>query len=175
VDLKTTSQSIRIGNSIKKTNDRVRYIEINSTQIESLLFTNGIKTSVGGIGDSDYSVMDESWFRDVLLKEFNSFLTDIELKNKYDYPKNDCDDYTRSFSFFCRLKSYKLMDVRYTMSVGDVFYRRNNGSEKHSMNFAIVLTKEGLLKLIYIEPQTPCIINQDDYKNISPKVCYWSI
>jgi len=59
------------------------------------------------------------------------------------------------------------------MPVADIFYHVN-GSQliNHAINAVIVLTKDGKLKIIYIEPQTPAKLLESSYTNITKNIYY---
>jgi hypothetical protein len=112
--------------------------------------------------DNDYVLVDEIWFNENILNQFNDFLS----KNGVyfgDVNKNDCDNYARAFSFFARVKSSQAKFLNYDIAVGELYYKDFDFG--HAINFAIVLDKDGKKKMLYIEPQGPTIINfSEEYK-----------
>jgi len=61
------------------------------------------------------------------------------------------------------------------MAVADVFYYINgNKKNPHAINGIIVLTKDGNLKLIYVEPQTVTKFPEPSL-DISKNVYFWSM
>lgn len=168
------SQSIQIGITIKETTEKVRFVELTREKAYEFFVPKGSTNSpIRMQADGLYCAMDENWFTNNVLVEYNQFLTQLQLENRYSYEKNDCDDYARSFTFFCRLKSLRIPDIKYSMPVADIFYHVN-GSQliNHAINAVIVLTKDGKLKIIYIEPQTPAKLLESSYTNITKNIYY---
>jgi len=108
--------------------------------------------------DSYYTIVDEAFFTNTVLNQFDNFL----IKNNINLAitnKNDCDKFARGFSFFSRVKSIQCADIQYSMPVADFYY--NLGFDKsHAINIAIVLDNiTNQKKLLFIEPQTKSIID----------------
>jgi hypothetical protein len=119
-------------------------------------YDSGLNSTDTLYADNDYVLVDEDWFKENILNQFNDFLS----KNGVyfgDANKNDCDNFSRAFSFFARVKSSQAKFLKYDIAVGELYYK--NFDVGHAINFAIVLDKEGKKKIIFIEPQGPSIVN----------------
>jgi len=172
---KTMSQSFRLGLPILKTTNQVRYVEISSDKVESFLASQGINPQYKNTADDKYCVVEEDWFVNTLLKEYYTFIDEVGIK-EYQTERNDCDDYCRAFTFFCKIKSLRTLNINHSLTVADVFFHKNGDKKRnHAINLAIVLDKEGKLKLIYIEPQDASVFLNEDNRNISRNVYFWGM
>ena len=172
---KAMSQSFRLGVPIRQTTNQVQYVELSAERVETFISSQGVDTKLRNTSDKYFCAVSEEWFTTTVLPEYWQFLKDLELQNRYEDEKNDCDDYTRAFTFFCKMKARRTMDMRYNMAVADVFYYvGGNKKNPHAINGIIVMTKEGNLKLIYVEPQTAGKFPEPSV-DISKNVYFWSM
>jgi len=173
---KTMSQSFQLGVPILQTTNQVKYVELTYEKVETFMASSGINTTLKNTSDQHFLAVDENWITNTVITEYKQFLKDLNLENKYESEVNDCDDYSRTFTFFCKIKSRRTNDFRYSMAVADVFYHvAGNKRNPHAINGIIVLTSEGKLKLVYIEPQTGIIFAESEKSNISKNVYFWSM
>ena len=121
--------------------------------------TNGVNADSYIFADMKYTIVDEFWFKENIMREFNNFL----FKNGVgfnDKKKNDCDDFARGFSFFSRVKSMQIKSIDYTLAVADVYYKTLDMG--HAINAVIVIDNNEKWKLLFIEPQGPTIVQLDE-------------
>jgi len=119
--------------------------------------------------DGQYIIVDEEWFkREILNKmQFESFLfkNGIEGYNKL---RNDCDDFSRAFTFFVRIKFRTMGFMKATPAIGDLHYSTpydNSETEfggGHAINIGIFLDKNGKRVIRFIEPQGPNFVELDE-------------
>lgn len=167
------SQSLRLGMTIQQTTNHVKYVEVTAERVESFLSSQGISPTYKNTSDEKYCIIEEEWFTKTLLPEYLTFLSDTGMK-EYIVERNDCDDFSRTLTFFSKMKSLKTLNVNYNFALGDVFYHKNGDKKhNHAINLAIVLDKDAKLKLIYIEPQDATIF--DDNRAISRHVYFWGM
>ena len=113
-------------------------------------------------GDNFYTLVDEDFFVNNVLVQYNSFLIAQGMQTP-SLLKNDCDKFSRGFSFFSRVKSLHCAAITNAMAVAD-FYYDANFDKSHAINIAIVLdNKTNQKKLLYIDPQNQTIINTASY------------
>ena len=158
-----------------------KYEHIDKFQCLQILRTNnigiypGILTkdfSVGGIvvgdwlsaanyvtADSHYVIVDEEWFKKEILPGFRGFMIKNGIQNYQDL-RNDCDDFTRAFSFYVRVKFRTMGFLKSSPAIGDVYYNdynSNTGNDGfgggHAINGGIFLDKNGKVVVRFIEPQ----------------------
>ena len=118
---------------------------------------NGIDVDVV-YGDNQYAVVGEEWFVREIIGGFGEFLRRNGIET-YTL-SNDCDDFARAFSFYCRVKFRQLGYDKASMAVGDFYYRTPyDGSALlgggHAMNIGVFLDKNGKRVVKLIEPQLP--------------------
>jgi len=118
---------------------------------------NGIDADVV-YGDLNYAVVDEKWFINEVIGGFGNFLKKNGIDN-YNALNNDCDDYARAFSFYCRVK-FRQLGYKASMAVGDFYYRTPYDNSAllgggHAMNVGIFLDTNGKKVVRLIEPQIP--------------------
>lgn len=110
-------------------------------------------------GDEKYVIVDEEWFKENILFGFDDFLFKNGIK-EYGL-KNDCDDFARAFSFYCRVKYRSLGYMKSSPAIGDFYYKWSSGNQNslldgaHAINVGIFLDKSGNKVVRFIEPQKP--------------------
>ena len=158
-----------------------RYEQVEKFQCLQILRTNnigiipGILTkdfSVGGIvvgdwlsaanyvmADSYYIIVEEEWFKKEILPGFQDFIFKNGIEN-YSKLRNDCDDFSRAFSFYVRVKFRTMGFLKATPAIGDVYYNfydpdadENVLVSGHAINGGIFLDKNGKVVVRFIEPQ----------------------
>lgn len=108
--------------------------------------------------DQYYTIVDEAFFTNNILNQFDAFLVKNQI-NLTVTNKNDCDKFTRAFSFFSRTFSIQCTNIQYIIPVAD-FYYSVGLDKKHAINLIVVLDNiTNQKKLIFVEPQTKSIIN----------------
>ena len=112
--------------------------------------------------DTYYIMVDEEWFKKEILNTmaFKGFLFKNGIES-YNELRNDCDDFSRAFTFYCRIKFRTMGFMKATPAVGDLHYstpENNTGPELgggHAINIAILLDKNGNKVIRFVEPQGP--------------------
>lgn len=132
--------------------------EIEQTNISWILRReNGIENINFIFGDSKYIIVNEDWFKKEILGGFKQFLFDNNIQN-YSL-RNDCDDFARAFSFYCRVKYRSLGYMDYSPAVGDFYYKESTGGQgslfdwAHAINIGIFVDNAGNKVVRFIEPQ----------------------
>jgi hypothetical protein len=140
-------------------------LQQEATGIEVMRFvkyTNQVDAYEFVTADSKYTLVDEAWFKANVLNGFNDFL----VKNgvgAVNLKKNDCDDFSRAFSFFSRVKSMQASFMDSDLAVGDLYYK--NFDVSHAINVAVVLDTDKKWKILFIEPQGPKVVDlQEEYR-----------
>lgn len=134
--------------------------EISSIELERFIKnSNSVAADTFLFADATYTLVDEEWFKKNVLNKFNEFLVKNGVSSA-SVEKNDCDDFSRAFSFFVRVKSNQSNFIKYDISGGELYYRTLDMG--HAINIAVVLDKNGNKKLLFIEPQGPSLVNLDD-------------
>jgi len=118
--------------------------------------------------DSKYMIVDEEWFQKEFLNNmgFKGFLFKNGIEN-YSSLRNDCDDFSRAFSFYVRIKFRTMGFKDSTPAVGDLYYRTPyDGSAAlgggHAINVGVFLNKFGEKVIRFIEPQGPNFVQLDE-------------
>jgi hypothetical protein len=134
--------------------------EIEETNISWILRReNNIENIDFIFGDSKYVIVDENWFVEKVLFGFEQFLFDNGIQN-YSL-RNDCDDFARAFSFYCRVKYRELGYMKSSPAVGDFYYKWSDGDPNsllnngHAINVGIFFNSAGEKVVRFIEPQKP--------------------
>lgn len=117
--------------------------------------------------DEKYMIVDEEWFKKEILGDFGfkSFLFKNGIES-YSSLRNDCDDFSRAFSFYVRIKFRTMGFKSSTPAVGDLYYRTPyDGTAElgggHAINIGIFLDKNGSKVIRFIEPQGPNFVELD--------------
>lgn len=110
-------------------------------------------------GDEKYAVVSENWFISEILPGFNVFLVNNGI-NGYTKLKNDCDDFARAFTFYCRVKFRSLGYTDFSPAVGDFYYKWSTGDNRntlldgaHAICIGVFLDESGNKVVRFIEPQ----------------------
>ena len=116
--------------------------------------------------DENYMLVDEEWFKMEFLNslDFKTFLFNNGIENPA-YLRNDCDDFSRAFSFYVRIKFRTMGFKNATPAVGDLYYAdpyMDTGAELgggHAINMGVFLDKNGNKVIRFIEPQGPHFVD----------------
>jgi len=127
------------------------FTEITVRELKVLLLEKGIFVRNILLTDDIYIVVSEDWFIDNLLVGYKKWMYESHNNYMFKYDKNDCDDFARAFSFYCRTMGKYYPNFRCNFAVGDLFYK--NISINHVINSVVVLDKNNKYKIIQIEPQ----------------------
>lgn len=150
----------------------MKYLRDSNVGISSGIITKDFEVAGVPVGDfitaanyvmpdETYLIVDEDWFKKEFLTTtgFQSFLFNNGIQNYSDL-RNDCDDFSRAFSFYARIKFRAMGFKESSPSVGDLYYRTPyDGTAQlgggHAINIGVFLDKNGNKVIRFIEPQGP--------------------
>ena len=142
--------------SIFFTNNKSIDNTISSEKIESLLSDVHSNPSNSSFGDLTYSIPTKKWIDGEISINFEKFIDRMGMR-KYSPDRNDCDDYARAFTLFCKVE-YKRYnrDKKFSPAVGEFYYVKDfskTNNRAHAINFIVELDDVGNLKLSFYDPQ----------------------
>jgi hypothetical protein len=133
--------------------------EVEQTNISWILRRENSIESNFIYGDEKYVVVSENWFISEILPGFKEFLVKNGISG-YAKLKNDCDDFARAFTFYCRVKFRSLGYTDFSPAVGDFYYKWSTGDNRntlldgaHAICVGVFLDESGNKVVRFIEPQ----------------------
>jgi len=127
-------------------------VEISSEELKGFMEDNMVSVFVSLTADKCYNLSSMKWLRDVESEKFYDFLNYSGML-RYKLEINDCDDFARAFTFFCK-REYRLSNrnIRCSIAVGE-FYYITEKNKNHAVNFVIVLNSNRDKELLFYDPQ----------------------
>jgi hypothetical protein len=134
---------------------------LDSLQVVEVMRGNGIIPFNGfAIADSAYELPSEEWFKNKFPAILGDFFKDLK-QTRWVAESNDCDDFSKMAAAFAHLiHNNTPAHLKGTsLAVGEFYYKINgDNSQGHAINFAIVKTKEGKAKVVFMDPQTLSVV-----------------
>ncbi len=105
------------------------------------------------MADTLYMLPTEEWMATQFPIALDNYFKDLK-QAAWVKESNDCDDFSKLAAAFARVLHHNTKHkVRGTsLAVGEFYYKRDVGGQ-HAINFAVVRSKEGNIKVVFFEPQ----------------------
>jgi hypothetical protein len=108
------------------------------------------------LADSAYELPSEEWFTSKFPAILGDFFKDLK-QTRWVSESNDCDDFSKMAAAFAHLIHNNTPNHKTgtSLAVGEFYYQINGDPKQgHAINFAVVKTKEGKVKVVFMDPQT---------------------
>jgi hypothetical protein len=137
-------------------------IKLTDLEVVANMRSNNVVPWDGyAIADLAYELPSEEWVTDKLPNILWNFIHDLK-QTKYIEESNDCDDFAKMAAAFTHLlhSNTPNREKNTGLAFGE-FYYKINGDPKlgHAINFSLVKSKGGFIKLLFFDPQTFKIVN----------------